>query len=197
MQPYHLADDGRWAEKVLGPKRVHEAWPFRSLLDAKATLAFGSDWFVAPPEPLKGIAAAVTRFTLSQFAQIEKRQSQQLLHNGEQLTTSSTNPNGKSAPSSDDGAWIPKERISVEEALLAYTTRGAYASFEEDLKGKIRTGYLADLVLINRDLTAPFPQQATHDQAEYLWTSKVMLTIVDGRVAYNRLGVCTGTTCSL
>jgi len=64
MQPYHAIDDGRWAEKRLGPERSMTTYAFRSLLDAGATLAFGSDWDVAPLDPLLGIYAAVTRRTL-------------------------------------------------------------------------------------------------------------------------------------
>jgi predicted amidohydrolase YtcJ len=64
MQPYHAIDDGRWADRVIGPERAKGTYAFRSLLDHGATLAFGSDWFVAPPTPLEGIYAAVTRRTL-------------------------------------------------------------------------------------------------------------------------------------
>jgi predicted amidohydrolase YtcJ len=64
MQPFHAIDDGRWAETVIGPVRIRTTYAFRSLLDAKASLVFGSDWFVAPPTPLEGIYAAVTRRTL-------------------------------------------------------------------------------------------------------------------------------------
>jgi predicted amidohydrolase YtcJ len=64
MQPYHAIDDGRWADRVIGPKRSETTYAFRSLLDEKARVAFGSDWFVAPPTPLEGIYAAVTRQTL-------------------------------------------------------------------------------------------------------------------------------------
>jgi len=64
MQPYHCIDDGRWAEKRLGIERSKTTYAFRSLLDAKANLSFGSDWFVAPLNPLQGIYAAVTRQTL-------------------------------------------------------------------------------------------------------------------------------------
>ena len=64
MQPYHAVDDGRWAEKRLGRERAKTSYAWRSLLDAKATLAFGSDWDVAPISPILGIAAAVTRRTI-------------------------------------------------------------------------------------------------------------------------------------
>ena len=64
MQPYHAADDGRWAEKRIGPERILTTYAFRSLLEADATLAFGSDWTVAPLDPILGLDAAVTRRTL-------------------------------------------------------------------------------------------------------------------------------------
>ncbi len=64
MQPYHAIDDGRWAERAIGPARAKTSYAWRALLDHGTRLAFGSDWFVAPPIPLEGIAAAVTRRTL-------------------------------------------------------------------------------------------------------------------------------------
>jgi len=64
MQPYHAIDDGRWAEKKIGKKRAAGTYAFRSLIDAGALLTFGSDWSVAPLDPLTGIYAAVTRRTI-------------------------------------------------------------------------------------------------------------------------------------
>jgi predicted amidohydrolase YtcJ len=64
MQPYHAIDDGRWADRVIGPERALTTYAFASLLEAGAHVAFGSDWPVAPPTPLEGIYAAVTRRTL-------------------------------------------------------------------------------------------------------------------------------------
>ena len=64
MQPYHAVDDGRWADRRLGKERAKGTYAFRSLLDTKARLAFGSDWDVAPLSPILGIAAAVTRATI-------------------------------------------------------------------------------------------------------------------------------------
>jgi len=145
MQPYHAIDDGRWVDKVIGRERAKGTYAFRSLLDARAMLAFGSDWFVAPPTPLEGMYAAVTRRTLD-----EKR----------------------------PGGWVPEQKITVEEALRAYTIGGAYAGFTERERGTIEVGKLADFVLIDRDLTRVAPE-TIHD-------ARVMLTVVGGRIAFER-----------
>lgn len=64
MQPYHAIDDGKWAYKRLDEKRLRSTYAFHSLLQQGARLTFGSDWTVAPLEPIQGIYAAVTRRTL-------------------------------------------------------------------------------------------------------------------------------------
>ncbi|MBA3891247.1 MAG: amidohydrolase [Gemmatimonadaceae bacterium] len=145
MQPYHAIDDGRWAERVIGPERARGTYAFRSLLDHGATIAFGSDWFVAPPTPLEGIYAAVTRRTLDELR---------------------------------PGGWVPEERVTVEDALRAYTQGSAAAEFAEDRKGVLRRGMLADFVLLDRDLTRIDP--ATIRDA------RVLMTVVGGVVAYER-----------
>jgi len=145
MQPYHAIDDGRWAEKVIGPERSKTTYAFRSLRDAGATLAFGSDWFVAPPTPLEGLYAAVTRRTLDD-----------------------RNPAG----------WIPEQKISLEDALRAYTRGAAYATFTEKEKGVIAPGTLADFAIIDRDLTKVAP--------EAIRDAHIALTAVGGRVVYER-----------
>ena len=144
MQPYHAIDDGRWAGRYIG-KRIATTYAFRDLLDQKARLAFGSDWFVAPATPLEGIYAAVTRRTLDD-----------------------KNPSG----------WVPEQKITVEEALRAYTSGAAYAAFEEQSKGTLAPGYLADFVVLDRDIFAIPPEQ--------IRDTKVDLTIVDGQVVYER-----------
>ena len=143
MQPYHAADDGRWAEKRIGRKRLRGTYAFRSLLDAGVILAFGSDWTVAPLDPLQGIAAAVTRQTLD----------------------------GK-----NPGGWIPGQKISVEEAVRAYTVGSAYAEFAEKVKGTIAAGKLADLVILSDDIF--------EIPAERIARAKVLWTIMDGRVVW-------------
>ena len=143
MQPYHAIDDGRWAEKRIGKERAKTTYAFRSLLDAGATLAFGTDWTVAPLNPILTIYAAVTRRTID-----------------------GKNVNG----------WVPEQRISVEETVRAYTAGSAYAEFQENVKGTITTGKLADLVLLSRDIFKIDPNEIEN--------VKVVLTMVDGRVVY-------------
>lgn len=146
MQPYHAIDDGRWADRVIGTERSRTTYAFRSLLDARARLAFGSDWYVAPPTPLEGIYGAVTRRT------IDEKQP---------------------------GGWVPEQKIAVEDALRAYTLGAAYAEFSEHEKGTLERGKLADLVLIDRDLTR-IPPETIRD-------ARVMMTVVGGRVVFSRL----------
>ncbi len=145
MQPYHAIDDGRWAEKRIGPERAKTTYAFRSLLDAGAVLAFGSDWFVAPMEPLMGIYGAATRRTLD-----------------------GKYPNG----------WVPEQKISVAEAIRAYTWGSAYASFDEANKGTIEPGKLADFAVLSDDILSIDPVEIAK--------TKVVMTIFDGRVVYER-----------
>jgi predicted amidohydrolase YtcJ len=144
MQPYHAIDDGRWAQKRLGVERMHDSYVFRSLLDSGATLAFGSDWPVAPMDPIMGIYAAVTRRTLDD-----------------------RNP----------GGWVPEQKISVVEAVHAYTVGSAYAQFDEKIKGSLEPGKLADLVVLSRDIF--------HIDPVEIQNTAIDLTICDGRVVYD------------
>jgi predicted amidohydrolase YtcJ len=64
VQPYHAIDDGRWAERRIGPARAKTTYPFRDFLDRSVPLAIGTDWPVAPLAPMLGVHAAVTRATL-------------------------------------------------------------------------------------------------------------------------------------
>lgn len=143
MQPYHAIDDGRWAEKRIGHERAKTTYAFRSLLDSGAMLAFGTDWTVAPLDPMLSIYAAVTRRTLD-----------------------GKNPSG----------WIPEQKISVEEAVRAYTIGSAYAEFTEKEKGTIAPGKLADLVIINTQIFQIDPKE--------IEKARVVMTIMDGRVVY-------------
>jgi predicted amidohydrolase YtcJ len=143
MQPYHAIDDGRWAEKRIGPARIKTTYAFRSLLDAQATLVFGSDWFVAPLSPILGIYAAVTRRTID----------------GNNLA-----------------GWIPEQKVTVEEAVRAYTSSCAYAEFAEKNKGTLEPGKLADVVVLTHDIFSIDPAEIQQASAVH--------TIVGGRVVY-------------
>jgi hypothetical protein len=145
MQPYHAIDDGRFVEGVIGPERIKSSYAWKSLLDAGATLAFGSDWPVAPLDPVMGIYAAVTRRTLD-----------------------GKNPEG----------WIPEQRITVAQAVHAYTMGSAFAEHQEKVKGSIEPGKLADLVVLSDDIFTIAP--------EAIEKTKVEMTIFDGRVVYER-----------
>ena len=143
MQPYHAIDDGRWAVNLIGAERIKTTYAFRSLLDSGAKLAFGSDWYVAPPTPLEGIYAAVTRRTLDD-----------------------KHPDG----------WVPDQKITVDEALRAYTAGGAYGAFMERESGKIAPGMLADITVIDRDLRAIPPAEIRN--------AKIVQTVVAGKTVF-------------
>ncbi|MBZ5534618.1 MAG: amidohydrolase family protein [Acidobacteriia bacterium] len=145
MQPYHAIDDGRWAERRLGRSRLNTSYAFRSLLDAGASLTFGSDWNVAPLSPLQGIFAAVARETLD-----------------------GKNPHG----------WIPEERITVPDAVHAYTMAAAFAGFEEREKGSLEPGKLADVVVLSQDIFRINPRDISK--------TEVRSTIVGGKVVYSK-----------
>lgn len=145
MQPYHAIDDGRWAEKRIGPERIKTTYAFRSLLDSGARLMFGSDWTVAPIDPLLGIYAAATRRTLDH-----------------------ANPNG----------WVPQEKITVEEALRAYTQTNALGSFMENEVGTLEPGKRADMVLLSENILAIDPVRIPDVRVDY--------TIVNGQIAFER-----------
>ncbi|MBO9499565.1 MAG: amidohydrolase [Novosphingobium sp.] len=143
VQPYHAIDDGRWAVKRIGPDRLHGTYAFHSLIASGARVNFGSDWPVAPLDPLTGVEAAVLRRTID-----------------------GANP----------GGWLPEERVTVEQALHAYTATNAYAGFQEDRLGRLAPGMIADFVVLDADLTAIDPAKIT--------SAKILRTIINGREAF-------------
>ena len=145
MQPYHAIDDGRWLMQRIGPVRIRTTYAFRTLIDSDAPLAFGSDWTVAPLDPMLGVYAAVTRRTLDD-----------------------KNP----------GGWVPEQKITVGEALRAYTYGNAWATFNEQKWGTLAAGRFADVVVLDRDPFVVAP--------ESLGTVKPRYTIVGGKVVYRK-----------
>jgi len=139
MQPYHAIDDGRWAEGRIGRDRASRTYAFRTFLDHGVRLAFGTDWDVAPLNPMLTLYAAVTRETLD-----------------------GKNPQG----------WFPEQKLTVAEAVEAYTMGSAYAEFQDKDKGSITPGKLADMVLLSEDIFSVPPDDISK--------VKVLRTLVGG-----------------
>jgi predicted amidohydrolase YtcJ len=144
VQPYHAIDDGRFAEGRIGHDRSSRTYAFRTFLDHGVQLAFGTDWDVAPLNPMLGLYAAVTRATLD----------------------------GK-----NPGGWFPEQKLTVAEAVEAYTMGSAYAEFQEKEKGSITAGKLADMVLLSDDIFSIAPEK--------IRDVKVEKTILGGKVIWD------------
>ena len=145
VQPYHAIDDGRWAERRIGPERIKTTYAFRTLLDKGVRLALGTDWTVAPLNPMLTLYAAATRSTLD-----------------------GKNPNG----------WVPEQKISVVEAVTAYTSGSAFAEFQDAVKGTIARGKLADVVILSDDVFS-IPAARLKDV-------QVLTTIAGGKIVHQR-----------
>jgi predicted amidohydrolase YtcJ len=143
MQPTHCISDKKFCEKRIGNERAKGAYAWKSLADAGANLAFGTDYQVEPLNPMEGLYAAVTR---------------------------------KDRLGEAGAGWHPEQKINMEDAIKYYTLGSAYAQFMENRKGMIKTGYLADIVIIDKDLL-------TIPENEIMKT-KVDYTITGGKVVY-------------
>jgi hypothetical protein len=144
VQPYHAIDDGRWAERRIGHDRSSRTYAFRTFLDHGVRLALGTDWNVAPLNPMLTLYAATTRATLD-----------------------GKNPTG----------WFPEQKLTIQEAIEAYTIGSAYAEFQENEKGSITVGKLADMVLLSDDVLSIDPVKIRE--------VKVLKTWVGGKLTYD------------
>jgi len=153
VNPYHLADDMRWMEERIGHDRSRGAYAFRRLKDAGAVLIFGSD---SP-----GTNAA--RYYLNPVYGLYAAVTRQTL---------------KGEPA---GGWFPDQRLTIEEAIDAATRAPAWASFEEDRKGVLRPGMLADVAVLDTNLV-----EAGHANPAALLKAQVHYTIAGGRVVFER-----------
>jgi predicted amidohydrolase YtcJ len=140
VQPYHAIDDGRWAEARIGHDRSSRTYAFRTFLDHGVRLAFGTDWPVAPLDPMLTLYAATTRATLD----------------------------GR-----HPGGWFPEQKLSVTEAIAAYTIGSAYAEFQEREKGSIEPGKLADFVLLSADVLKIPPEAIRNVHVLKTWLGGV------------------------
>jgi predicted amidohydrolase YtcJ len=143
MQPTHCISDKKFCVKRIGPERAKGAYAWKSLTDAGASIAFGTDYQVEPLNPMEGLYASVTR---------------------------------KERLGEDGDGWYPEQKITMEDAIRYYTLGSAYAQFMENRKGMIKQGYLADIVITDKDLL-------TIPETEIMKT-KVDYTITGGKVVY-------------
>ena len=150
VQPFHLSDDMRWMEERIGFERTKGAYAFKSIQASGAVLCFGTDW------PGTSASEYPINPMLGLYAAVTR-----------QTVT------GQPA-----AGWFPNERISIEDAIRAYTYGTAYANFEEKIKGSIEAGKLADLTVLSKNLLKVAPK-------EYL-TTDTLYTIVAGKVVYQK-----------
>ncbi len=150
VNPYHISDDMRWMEERIGHERCKGAYAFKSLLENGAILSFGSDW--------PGTSAAEYHV-----------HPKYLIHAAVNRTTLKGTPKG---------GWFPEQKISVHEALKAYTINNAYAAFESHIRGSIKAGKLADITVCDRNLLKIDPQD--------ILEMNVIMTIVDGKIVFER-----------
>lgn len=144
MQPTHCISDKKFCEKRIGSERAKGAYAWKSLADAGAILAFGTDYQVEPLNPMEGLYASVTR---------------------------------KDRLGEEGDGWHSEQKIKMEDAIKYYTLGSAYSQFMEDRKGMIKTGFLADIVILDKDLL-------TIPENEIMKT-KVDYTIIGGKIVYN------------
>ncbi len=150
VQPYHVTDDMRWMEERIGHERCKGAYAFKTLQEAGCKLAFGSDWpgTNASYYPINPLYGLYAAVTRQTVG-------------------------GK-----PEQGWFPEQRIPLEDAIKAYTQGSAFATFEEDVKGTIAPGMLADVVVVDTNLFETEPTQWLEASFDY--------TIVGGKVVYNK-----------
>ncbi len=170
MQQVHCTSDMRWAEARLGPKRIRGAYAWRSLLNTGVSIAAGSDSPVESPDPRYGFYAAVTRQDSSGVPSSWRDVVEKF-----QLSSAGVVDTNQFS----DG-WYGQQRMTREEALRSFTIWGAYASFQEDFKGSIETGKLADFTIFSKDIMK-IP-------VNEILTAEVEMTIIGGQVVFARLG---------
>jgi predicted amidohydrolase YtcJ len=143
MQPTHCISDKKFIIKRIGAERAKGAYAWKSLADAGAHLAFGTDYQVEPLNPMEGLYASVTR---------------------------------KDRSGEKGEGWYPEQKITMPDAIKYYTLGSAYAQFMDDRKGMIKKGYLADIVITDKDLLT-IPE-------DEIMKTKVDYTITGGKVVY-------------
>ena len=142
MQPTHCTSDMYWAEARLGPKRIRGAYAWRSLLNTGTIIPCGSDSPIESPNPLLGIYAASTRRDTIGRPNDANEVGRLFQLSSEGIIDSTAFNDG----------WYGYEKMTREEAIRCFTSWAAYAAFEENLKGSLESGKLADFVILSADI---------------------------------------------
>src|SRR6266545_1233515 len=156
VQPFHLSDDMRWMEQRIGYERCKGAYAFKTIQSKGATLSFGTDW--------PGTSASI--YPISPIYGLYAAVTRQTV---------------RRAPAE---GWFPAERLTIEEAIKAYTWGSAYASFEEKIKGTLTEGKLADITVLDTNLLRAKPTDWIDERGDV--TVKTLYTIAGGRIVYRR-----------
>jgi hypothetical protein len=142
MPPTHCTSDMYWAESRLGAKRIHDAYAWRSLLNTGVIIPSGSDFPVESPNPFFGIYAACTRQDKIGVPKNMDDIRKYFQPSAEEETDTTVFVNG----------WYASEKMTRQEAVRGFTSWAAYAAFEENLKGSLERGKLADFIVISKDI---------------------------------------------
>ncbi len=156
VQPFHLSDDMRWMEERIGHERCKGAYAFKTIQSKGAALSFGTDW--------PGTSASI--YPISPIYGLYAAVTRQ--------TVQRTPAEG----------WFPSERLTIEEAIKAYTLGSAYASFEEKIKGTLAEGKLADITVLDTNLLKTKATDWIDERGNV--KVKTLYTIVGGRIVYQR-----------
>lgn len=167
MQPIHATSDMYWAESRLGSKRLKYAYMWKSLINTGAIIPSGSDFPVENPDIISNFYAATTRK--------DKQGKPNSWSSDKHLFV--YDPNDIDTTNYSNG-WYAKEKMSREEALKSFTIWGAYAAFQEKVKGTIEKGKYADLVVLSDNILEVPENQ--------ILNIKILKTIVNGKITFEK-----------
>ncbi len=150
VQPFHVTDDMRWMEERIGHERCKGAYAFKTLQENGAILSFGSDW------PGTNASYYPVNPLYGLYASVTRQTVQGQPEEG----------------------WFPEQKLTLEESLCAYTWGSSYGAFEENLKGSIEIGKLADFAVMSENIFETTPSSWLQTNVDY--------TIVGGKVVFER-----------
>lgn len=166
MQPSHCTSDMYWAESRLGPERIKYAYAWQSLLNSGCVIIGGSDFPVESPDPRLGIYAAVTRKDLNGIPE----------NFNDALRYFQLTPDAQKDSSYFNNGFFPMQKMTLNEAIKAFTIWPCYGAFQENEKGTISVGKFADLTIFEKD----FRMLPVNE----IYSDEILATFVGGKMVY-------------